>query len=191
MSEGCDPPAPKKVPIEPVSPELALVDPSLAARLRASDHEPLWVARPQPAPAPLVEATAPPRRRRARQAYLVLAWVAVVLTPVAALATVRESQRNDAATVVVDPARVDPLVRRAESAVERALPAVVPGAAGSQPNLDAVLDPATGLLRTGTAIRCRLRATGLFTCVLSAPRGGRATETFVRRTATGVAIVRS
>jgi len=44
-----------------------------------------------------------------------------------------------------------------------------------RPDLDAVLDPATGLLRTGTAIRCRLRAAGLFTCVLSAPRGGRAT----------------
>jgi hypothetical protein len=182
--------------IEPISPELVLVDPELAARVRAREPAPLWVATPKPVelrlpvpepvatPVPLpvvppvVERTA--RRPPVRRAYLGIAWAAAVLTPVAALATVQTSHHSEV-TTAGEPYALD-------RAVERLLPARVPGGAAAHPELAAVLDPTTGLVRTGTAITCRVRYVGAYWCTLRAPHGRRVTVP-VRRTAAGVAVM--
>lgn len=178
MSGGCERPSTKKASIEQISPELVLVDPELAARVRASEPPPLWVAVAQPTPARIVERAA--RRPRARRAYFAIAWAAAVLAPVAALANVRHSHRDEV-TLGPEPLAVD-------RSIERLLPAAVPGATTAHPQLRAVLDPGTGLVRTGTAITCRIRYLGAFWCTLRSPSGGRVTVA-VRRTASGVTIM--
>jgi hypothetical protein len=164
--------------IEPISPELVLVDPELAARVRALEPVPLWVVPPKPVPLSVVEQTVP--RPRKRRAYFAIAWAAAVLTPVAALANVRTSHHSEV-TTAGEPFALDRVV-------ERLLPAAVPGAVAAQPQLTAVLDPATGLVRTRTAITCRVRYVGAYWCTLRAPHGSRVTVP-VRRTAAGVAVM--
>jgi hypothetical protein len=153
--------------IEPISPELVLVDPELAARVRALEPVPLWVVPPKPVPLSVVEQTVP--RPRKRRAYFAIAWAAAVLTP------------HREVTTAGEPFALDRVV-------ERLLPAAVPGAVAAQPQLTAVLDPATGLVRTRTAITCRVRYVGAYWCTLRAPHGSRVTVP-VRRTAAGVAVM--
>ena len=156
-----------------------LVDPELAARVRSREPAPLWVVPlPPPAAAPVVEL--PARRPSARRAYLAIAWATAVLSPVAAFASVRDSRHNDV-TMAPEPLRLD-------RTVERILPPAVPGAVAAHPRLRAVIDPDTGLVRTGTAITCRIRYVGSFWCTLHAPGGTRVTVP-VRRSAAGVAIM--
>jgi hypothetical protein len=160
-----------------------LVDPELAARVRALEPAPLWVAVPNPTvpvPARLAGIERPPSRTSKRRAYLAVAWAAAVISPVAAFASVRHAG-HDEVTTAGEPLAVD-------RAVERILPPAVPGAIAAHPGLRAVIDPVTGLVRTGTAITCRVRYVGAFWCTLRAPHGDRVTVP-VRRTAAGVAIV--
>jgi hypothetical protein len=165
------------VPIEPISPELVLVDPELAAHVRSLEPAPLWIAEPQADSASVVE---PARHRPStRRAYLAIAWAAAVLSPVAAFASVRHSH-DDGVTTAREPLAVD-------RAVERLLPAAVPASVASHPGLRAVIDPATGLVGTRTVITCRVRFVGAFWCTLRAHGGGRVTVP-VRRTSAGVAI---
>lgn len=168
--------------IEPISPELVLVDPELAALVRSVEPEPLWVPAPKatPAPAPVVEL--PPHRLSKRRAYLSVAWAAAVLSPVAAFASIHTSN-HDGITTDGEPLALD-------RAVERVLPPAVPGALAKHPQLRAVIDPGTGLVRTGTAITCRVRYVGSFWCTLRTPHAGRVTVP-VRRTPDGVAITNS
>ena len=109
-----------------------------------------------------------------------MAWAAAVLTPVAALASVRTSHHNEV-TTAGEPFALDRLV-------ERLLPAAVPRAVAAHPQLTAVLDPETGLVQTRTAITCRVRYVGAYWCTLRAPHGSRVTVP-VRRTAAGVAVM--
>lgn len=169
--------------IEPISPELVLVDPELAARVRSLEPAPLWVAVPRPvAPVvtPMLAIEQPPHRPSKRRAYMAVAWAAAVLSPVAAFASVHQGG-HDEVTTAGEPLTLD-------RAVERSLPSAVPGAIVAHPELRAVVDPATGLVRNGTAITCRVRYVGAFWCTLRAPHGGRVTVP-VRRIAAGITIM--
>jgi len=177
VSAGCPGCATKYLPIEPISPELVLVDPELAARVRSLEPAPLWIAEPQADPATVVDSA--PHRPSTRRAYFAVAWAAAVLSPVAALASIRETHHAGVTTAA------EPLVL--DRAVERVLPALVPTAVATHPRLRAVLDPVTGLVGTRTVITCRVRFVGAFWCTLRAPGGGPVTVP-VRRTSAGVAI---
>ena len=168
--------------IEPISPELVLVDPELAARVRSVEPAPLWVAVPRltaPVPTPALTLEPTPHQPSKRRAYLAVAWAAAVLSPVAAFASIHRGG-HDAVTIAGEPLALD-------RAVERSLPSAVPGAIVAHPQLRAVVDPATGLVRTGTAITCRVRYVGAYWCTLRAPHGGRVTVP-VRRIAAGITI---
>jgi hypothetical protein len=173
VSAGCPGCATKYLPIEPISPELVLVDPELAARVRPLEPAPLWVVEPQ------AVVNSAPHRPSTRRAYFAVAWAAAVLSPVAALASIRETHHAGVTTAA------EPLVL--DRAVERMLPALVPAAVATHPQLRAVLDPVTGLVGTRTVITCRVRFVGAFWCTLRAPGGGPVTVP-VRRTSAGVAI---
>jgi hypothetical protein len=178
VSKGSRGLVPKSVPIEPVSPELVLIDPELAARVRSLEPAPLWVAAPRAADAWIV---APTRHRPSiRRAYFAVAWAAAVLSPVAALASIWQAHHDEVSTAA------EPLA--ADRAVERALPATIPAALATHPELRAVIDRTTGLVRTRTTITCRVRFVGAFWCTLRAPQGGQATVP-VRRTTDGIAIM--
>jgi hypothetical protein len=98
---------------------------------------------------------------------------------VAAFAGSRQSQ-HEAVTTAGEPLALD-------RAVERRLPASVPGATAAHPQLREMIDPGTGLVRTGTTITCRVRFVGSFWCTLRTPYGSRMTVP-VRETSAGVAI---
>jgi hypothetical protein len=176
-------PGNERRPIEPISPELVLVDPELAARVRSLEPAPLWVPVPRPAaqaPSLVRAIEQPPHRLSKRRAYLAVAWAAAVLSPVAAFANVRQGG-HDKVTTAGEPLAVD-------RAVERILPPAVPSAISAHPGLRAAIDPKTGLVRTGTTITCRVRYVDAYWCTLRAPHGGRVTVP-VRRTGSGVTIV--
>jgi hypothetical protein len=168
--------------MEPISPELVLVDPELAARVRSLEPAPLWVAAPVPvpAPAPVPSFEQPAHRPSKRRAYLAVAWAAAVLSPVAAFASVRGAH-HDELTTAGEPMAVD-------RAVERILPPAIPRAVAAHPRLRALIDPATGLVPTGTRITCRVRYVGAFWCTVRVPRRGPITVP-VRRTAGGIAVM--
>jgi hypothetical protein len=183
VSGGCRCPATKGSAIEPISPELVLVDPELAARVRSLEPAPLWVPVPRPAapaPSPVLAIAQPPHRLSKRRAYLAVAWAAAVLSPVAAFANVRQGG-HDNVTTAGEPLAVD-------RAIERILPPAVPGAIAAHPGLRAVIDPRTGLVRTGTTITCRVRYVDAFWCTLRGSHGRRVTVP-VLRTGAGVTIV--
>jgi hypothetical protein len=165
--------------IEPISPELVLIDPELAARVRSLVPLPPGAVVTQIHPTPTLEqreAHQPSKRR----AYLAIAWAAAVLSPVAAFASIRPSP-DSGLTIAGEPFALD-------RSVERIVPSAVPGAVAAHPGLRAVIDPATGLVWSRTAITCRVRYVGAFWCTLRPPRGGRVTIP-VRGTAARIAIM--
>jgi hypothetical protein len=114
---------------EPISPELALVDPELAARARASLPEPRWAPRPRP-PAPVIELEpAAPAEARTRSypfwARLTAALWLVVLGILVGGAAIPHAQDN--------PRVVPPAEDATEICVSPERPTLVPGGPPARP----------------------------------------------------------
>jgi hypothetical protein len=146
-----------------ISPELVLVDPELAARVRPTlplpyEQHPPRARRPAPPPPrrPLS------RRRIAAEAGAGALLVAAGLVSAALLTGVRSPHRT-AGTTTVAPASA--------AAVQSVLFARL----GRVPGTAQFVDPATGLPSTNTSVHCLPRpgSSVAFTCVVSSASGAR------------------